>query len=265
MKKLLSMLALTLALTACGDKSNETTSGTSTTEQTVSTPTPQGEVLNVIANLYPPFVINDEHGLPSGFDVDIIKAIAKVENLNIVVTPRTEWSGALDTLSKDESDIVVSAITLTPERAEQYLASNPYVSTPNSVVVPSDSPIQTVDDLKGKVIGLEKGSSILKDKDKFPDTQFNEYKTSFLALSEIARKNVDGVAAQRLHMQYLLSSHKELSVRFIDLPSSASPDKVIMVKKGNTELINKINSGLEKIKADGTYNTIYQKWFGAIQ
>lgn len=267
MKKSLIALSVALFLTACGgDKSAEApkadTAAASTTQAAPTAATnPQGQNVNVFAATNPPFVTKDDNGTIAGFDIDIINAIAELEGLNLTILPGV-WDGALATLDSGESDLVVSAVTLNPERAEKYLPTKTYVSTSNAVVVSSDSPIQTLDDLKGKTVGVEKGSSIAKDKEKFPNTTFQEFDTSYQALVATVRKEIDATAAQRLHMQYLVHSNKDIQARFIDLPATY-PDKVFMVKQGNTELVNKINSGLDKIKANGTYDQIYQKWFGA--
>lgn len=265
MKKSLLTLCLSLFLIACGgDKPVESPADTTTTSPTNATQpapitNPNAIKVRVTVSAYTPFVTRDDKGLPTGFDIDILQAIANLEGLHLEITERP-WAGALQTLNTGQSDIVASAVSLNPARIEQYLPSNPYISTPNSLVVLADSPIHNIDDLKGKVIGIEAGSSFLAERSKYPNTEFKELKTSFLALSETITKKVDAVVAHRLHLQYLLRD-KDVKVRFIDLPT-ANPDKVIMVKKGNVELVQKINSGLEKIKADGTYDAIYKKWFG---
>lgn len=270
MKKSLIALSTALFLTACGgDKPAEVpkadTAPATTTQETSPASSaavnPQGQNVNVFAATNPPFVTKDNNGLLAGFDVDIINAIAELEGLNLTILPGV-WDGALATLDNGQSDLVISAVTLNPERAEKYLPTKTYVSTSNAIVITSDSAIQTIDDLKGKTLGVEKGSSLAKDKEKFPNTTFREFDTSYQALVATVRKEIDGAAGQRLHMQYLVHSNQDIQARFIDLPS-AYPDKVFMVKKGNDELVAKINSGLDKIKANGAYDQIYQKWFGA--
>lgn len=265
MKKSLLALGLSLLLTACGgDKTEETAKPaekptTSATENTTPSANPNATSIRVVAAVYPPFVTKDDKGTLTGFDIEILQAIAKLENLNLEIVSRP-WSQALESLNTDQSDIVVAAVTLNPERAEQYSPSKPYVSTIRALIVPQDSPIQTINDLKDKVIGVEEGSSFLKEKDKYPTTTFKEFKTSYLALNETLTQKIDGVVAHKLNLQSLLKD-KDVKIRFIDIPT-AYPDKVIMMKKGNTELTDKINAGLDKIKADGTYDTIYKKWFG---
>lgn len=275
MKKTFIALSMALALVGCGDNKPSETSQTNNTATTTSTSTsasttnatevinPQGQKVTIHASTNPPFVTKDDTGSLIGFDIEIMQAIARHENLNPNFTPGV-WDGALATLDSGASDIVISAVTLNPERAEKYLASDTYVSTPNALTLTLDSPIQSTEDLKGKVIGVERGSSLSKDADKFPGASFREYDSSYLALVAAVRKEIDAAAGQKLHMQYLAHSNPDINVKFLDLPS-AYPDKVIMVKKGNTELVGKINSGLAKIKADGTYNAIYTKWFGADQ
>lgn len=259
MKKSLLAVGLSLLLIACGgDKVSEQ----SQLETTPTTQTDNLTKVRVVASSYPPFVTRDETGQIVGFDIDILQAIAKLEGLELEIVPEA-WSKELDTLSDNKSDIVISAVTPTSKRLEQYLASNSYVSTPNSIAVLEDSPVKSINDLSGKTIGVEAGSSFLSEKDKYPETTFREFDTSYLALKNTATKKVDGVVAHRLHLQYLLKD-KNIKMRFVDLPTSY-PDKVIMLKKGDTELVQKINSGLTKIKTNGQYDEIYKKWFGVDQ
>lgn len=260
MKKLLAIFGLSLFLVACGnDSPPPEPSQPQNTEQQTANPTANLVKVRVIASDYAPFVTRDELGNLIGFDIDILREIAKLEGLDLEIAPHA-WAGALNTLATDQSDIVISAVTLNPDRAEKYLPSNSYISTPNSIAVLEDSSIMSIDDLKGKVIGLEAGSSFLSERDKYAGTTFKEFNSSYLALTATTTKKADGVVAHRLHLQYLIRD-KNVKMRFIDLPT-AYPDKVIMLQKGNIELAQKINSGLDKIKANGSYDVIYKKWFG---
>lgn len=257
MKKLLSTLTLCLLLVACG---GDTAPAPEQKPETTTTPqTANLTKVRVVTSAYAPFVTKDEQGQITGFDVDILKAIAKLEGLELELTQQP-WSEALSTLTSDKSDIVISAVTPTNERLEKYLASKPYVNTPNSLAVLENSSIKSIDDLKGKVVGLEKGSSFLSEKSKYPETTFKEFDTSYLALKDATTNKVDAVVAHRLHLQHLINS-QGLRMRFVDLPTS-HPNKVIMLKKGNNELVQKINRGLDTIQNDGTYDKIHQKWFG---
>lgn len=277
MKKIALLLSMALVLSACGE--NETapadtqTTTTATTTTTSSAPQsvanagdPQGQVISVgVTSSYPPFVSKDEVGRPIGFDIDILYAIAKLEGINPSVVAYDEWSEVLKSLDDGQTDLVISAVTLTPEREQKYSASKPYVSTINALAVPKDSLIQSVADLKGKTIGVGTGSSLVKEKDKYPDAVFTEFESTYVAFKEaVGKKTIDAVIAQKLYLQYLTKDNAKSStaIRLIDLPSEY-PDKVILVKKGNAELVQKINSGLDKIKANGTYDEIYKKWFGS--
>lgn len=266
MKKSLLAMGVALCLTACGGEkvSEQPTPKTNTPVTASETAPPATQNTNltkvrVVTSPYPPFITKDKNGQIVGFDVDILQEIAKLEGLELEIVSRP-WSEALNTLNKNQSDMVISAVTPNAERLEQFSASNSYVSTPNSVAVLEESPITSINDLKGKTIGLEAGSSFLAEKGKYAETNFKEFGTSYLALKDTFAKKVDGVVAHRLHLQYLIKD-SGIKVRFIDLPTN-NPDKVMMLKKGDAELTQKINSGLDKVKASGKYDEIYKKWFG---
>lgn len=263
MKKLLLTLGFSLFLVACGgDKSTDAPTGGAaggSAEPAAATVNANAQKVRVVVSDFPPFVTKDERGLPIGFDLDILHAIAHLEGLQLEIVERS-WAEALNTLDNNQSDLVTAAITLTPERAEQYLPTKPYISAVRSLVVPENSPITTIDDLKGKVVGVEEGSSFFSEQSNYPNTTFKETPTSFAAITETLTGKVDGAVAHKPNLQHLLKD-KGVKVRFIDLPTS-NPEKAMMLKKDNVALVEKINSGLDKIKADGTYDTIYKKWFG---
>lgn len=198
-------------------------------------------------------------GLPIGFDLDILQAIAKVEGLDLEIVERP-WVEALGTLEKDQSDLVTAAITLTPERTEKYAPTKPYISAVRTLVVPENSPIQTIEDLKGKTIGVEEGSSFFDEQGNYPNTTLKPVTTSFEAVTETLMGKLDGAIAHKPNLQYILRD-KGVKMRFIDLPTN-NPEKAMMLSKNNTALLEKINSGLDKIKADGTYDAIHKTWFG---
>lgn len=261
MKKLLLTLSLSLCLAACGGDANETSGETAGAQPIVTTATANIQKVRVVVSNFPPFVTKNETGLPIGFDVDILQAIAKIEGLELEIVERP-WVEALDTLDKDQSDLVTAAITLTPERAEKYAATKPYIHAVRTLVVPDNSPIQTIEDMKGKTIAVEENSSFFDEQGNYPNTTFRAVPTSFAGVTETLTGRIDGVVAHKPNLQYILRD-KGVKVRFVDLPTT-NPEKAMMLKKGNTALLEKINSGLDKIKADGTYNTIHKQWFGEI-
>lgn len=224
--------------------------------------------VRVMAAVYPPFVMRDKDGgSVTGFDIDILNEIASLEGLNLEIYHQAAWEGALGTLDNETHDLVVAAVTLTPERAEKYLPTKPYVESPNAILILADSDIKQEADLKGKTVGASQGAAFLKEKANDPSyasVKFQTFDTPYLALKSVLSKEIDAVVGQKLYLQYTLKSgaNANVGVRFVDL-KTANPHKVMMSRKGNEELVNKINSGLDKIKQNGTYDRIYNKWFGA--
>lgn len=266
MKKALILFGGLFLLNAYSYEPATTTYKQESTQATHTTATASNSKVRVLAAVFPPFVIRDEDNSIIGFDIDILNEIANLEGLNLEIFSQTSWDGALSKLDNASYDLVVAAVTLTPERAEKYLPTKPYIESPNTILVRNDSSIKSEADLKGKIVGVSQGAAFLKEKENDPDyssVQFNTFKTNYLALKSVISKKIDAVVGQKLYLQYSLKSggNSNIEVRFIDL-KTANPYKVMMSRKGNEELVNKINSGLDKIKQNGTYDRIYNKWFG---
>ncbi|QMT31830.1 ABC transporter substrate-binding protein [Alysiella filiformis] len=271
-KYLLPLIGSLLLLNACSEEpaapaatNNQAASNTQSVSSSAAPANPTTRV-KVVAAVYPPFVIRNKQGSAEGFDIDILNEIAKLEGFEMDIFPQSSWEGALESLDNASKDLVVAAVTLTPERAEKYLPTKSYVSSPNSIVVPKNSSITQEADLKGKVVGVGQRAAFLKEKEKDPNyanVKFQTFETPYLALRAALSKEVDAVVGQKLYLQHVLQNtpDAEQNVRFIDLNTN-NPNKVMMSRKGNEELVNQINSGLDKIKQNGTYNRIYIKWFG---
>src|SRR5262245_47784794 len=102
---------------------------------------------------YPPFGIA-EGGAFSGFDVDIARAIARELGVEAELI-NASFDGAFPALQNGSFDVVVSAVTITPERAATMLFSDPYLAAGQQIVVRSDSPIAGIDQLSGRTVGVQ--------------------------------------------------------------------------------------------------------------
>lgn len=274
-KYMFALLSGLFLLNACSNEPATTTDPATSAPTTKPAATPTESVassvttvpsakVRVLAAVYPPFVIRDENGSVTGFDIDILKEIASLEGLNLEIYHQAVWDGALSKLDQETHDLVVAAVTLTSERAEKYLPTKPYVESSNAILVLANSDIKQEADLKGKTVGVSQGAAFLKEKENDPsyaNVKFQAFDTPYLALKSVLSKETDAVVGQKLYLQYSLKDSNSTNVRFIDLKTTNS-GKVMMSRKGNEELVNKINSGLDKIKQNGSYDRIYNKWFG---
>ena len=275
MKKLkLNVLILTslLALGACSNEEthNNVASAvasavaTSTTNQYANQVPANAPVIKVGAYLkLQPFDFTDEQGFPAGFEVDLINAIAADQGMRVDIQNRP-WEGLLDTLNTDKFDVVMATVGATPERKEKFDMTDAIAQDPNNLVVLAQSPIQGPSDLRGKKIGIQEGST---EKEIFQKLDTGmvivEEKTLLIAIKNLFDGNLDGISGDKLIISNLLQDNKD-KVRFIALPVPLHQegDIAFAMKKGNTQLRDKINAGLANVKQNGTYDKIYTKWFG---
>lgn len=267
MKSSLSVLLCSaLLLTACGDKSQNTAS--EKTQAPVATQE-QGKVYKVGAHLnYLPFHYKDEKGNALGFEMELIQEVAKAGGFNIQIndaTPDQRKNFATE-LNNGTFDVWASTISINPERAAQVDFSEPFLDFENVVHVHADSPIQTPEQLKGKKIAvsqLSKSAPELAAKLNGDPTQVILSETFFAALKQLYLMKTDAVLGDSRVLAYYAQQNQDgkIQTRVVSL-GEAKKEFAFAVQKGNTELVNKLNDGLKKVRENGTLQQLEQKWFG---
>ncbi|MBX6395054.1 MAG: basic amino acid ABC transporter substrate-binding protein [Alicyclobacillaceae bacterium] len=215
---------------------------------------------------YAPFEsVNPKTNQIEGFDIDLLNAVAKAAGFQVRFE-NTPWKGIFQALSIGQRDILISAITITDERKQTMDFSKPYFQAQQMIVVPKGSPIRTLQDLKGKKVGVQIGTTgdeIVTDFLGKGDPNIKRYDSTPLALEDLKNKGVDAVVADNgVVLDYVRQNSSQGFEYYVD-PKFPKEYYGIAVKKGNTELLNKINQGLDKVKSDGTYDAIYKKYFGS--
>ncbi|MCL2024969.1 MAG: basic amino acid ABC transporter substrate-binding protein [Coriobacteriia bacterium] len=262
-KTLLIVLACVLALSVavlvgCGSNdANETTTqvvSDSTVIRAATDPT------------FAPMEFLDENGDFAGFDIDLMEAIVK-EMGDEVVFVNKGWDALIFAMSSgsDEADCAISSITIRPDREEVMLFSDPYFVSVQALAVPEGSDITSVEDLQpGMKVAVQNGTTghfwvedELEDKGIviMPYPGGNDCFTA-MAAGEVDAVIIDGPVADKYAAQPEL---KAVNLGEIDV---AEAEKFgIAFPKGNEELRDRVNVALAAVIADGTYDTIYAKWF----
>lgn len=274
---ILTLISVTslLMLAGCEQKPSSTTTTTaSSATATAATDTNTTNPIQDTANSYniytlpsyPPYSLLDEKGNLTGFNPEIIREIAKRQGLAINLIP-TSMNSIFSALDKTDKGLIVSGIARSPERESQYTLSNTYGYGQDVIVTKADNTtINTFEDLKNVKVGVQEGSANAKDLIELqgknnPNTV--QKKTTFLSLQGLARGELDAVLDDKGLLQYYAKSIPQLKVRYTNQGDYFAPYEMVMVaKKGNTALIDKVNAGLKSMVADGTYAKIYEKWFG---
>lgn len=249
MKKLLLFLALlfglTLGLSGCGNSSSSS------------------KTLRVgMDAAYPPFGFqNMETKSYEGFDVDIIKAIAKEEGMEAEIH-NVNFDGLIPALQSGDLDTAINDITVTEDRKKSVdFTKRYYIAGLGVVVRGDDSSIQSKEDLKGKTLGVTIGSTGEEAARKIDGAQVKVYNTLSDAFLDLKQGAVDAVVNDIPTNEYYVAKTADHSVKTAPVALSTE-DLAIAVKKGNKDLLAKLDDGLAKIKKNGEFAEIYKKWFG---
>ncbi len=212
-------------------------------------------------NNYPPYEYIDVNGVYKGFNIDIMRAMAIELGLDIELIP-TNWENALSMLKNGEVD-AIQGMTVSPGREVLFDFSNEIVLNSQSIfVLNSTSYISDLSDLSGKKVSIQDDditSEILKN---YPDIEVIERINQYESIRLLLDGEVDAFIGNRLTGIYNIQRFGLTeSIKIVGDPLSTTPYSVAVIN-GNEELLTLFNKGLEEIKANGTYDKIYSKWFG---
>ncbi|MFJ8247536.1 amino acid ABC transporter substrate-binding protein [Peribacillus asahii] len=247
---ILTLVAMFSILTACGTAEDKGTD--------------QKDTLVIgIDDQFAPMGFRDENNEIVGFDIDYAKAAAEKMGMTAEFQP-IDWKTKESELSSGRIDLIWNGYTITDERKEKVLFTKPYLENAQVVVTLTDSKLKKLDDLSGKVVGIQALSSAsdalnanpIKSKIK----TVTEFKDNVLALSDLKTGRIDAVVIDEVVINYYMSKEKDT---FKLLDESLAPEQYgVGVKKGNEELLEKLQKSLDEMNEDGTAAEISEKWFG---
>ncbi len=210
---------------------------------------------------YPPFeTVDPATGQPEGFDIDLITAVCGIAGWKpeFIVTP---FDGIIPGLRSKKYDVVISAMTITPERAAVVDFSDPYYLAGQTIAVPLyDSVIQGVDDLKGKRVGVQLGTTGELMAKKMDGLHVFSYDNIGAAFIDMSNGNLDAVLNDFPTSLAYINKHGTAKT----VGNILSTEYYGMaVRKGDQQLLEEINTALERLKTTGQYDELHVKWFGA--
>ena len=212
---------------------------------------------------FAPFEFQDENGSTEyqGFDMDIIRAVAKemgykadIQNLN--------FDGLIPAMESGNINVIAAGMSINEERKAQVDFTDPYYKSGLTIIVKKDNnDIKGFSDLKGKRIAVQIGTTGMIEAQKIEGAEVKALNSSSDTFMELKAGNVDAVINDRPVNDYYLVESKSEDLKRLD-DSLTSEEYGFAMKKGNTELAEKINAALKTIKENGEYDKIYEKWFG---
>jgi polar amino acid transport system substrate-binding protein len=216
-----------------------------------------------IDDKFAPMGFRDENNEIVGFDIDYAKAAAKKMGKEVKFQP-IDWKTKEAELSSGRIDLIWNGYTITDERKEKVLFTKPYLKNAQVVVTMADSKLTKFEDLEGKVVGLQSLSSASDALNAAPIKEkiktVTEFSDNVQALTDLKSGRLDAVVIDEIVINYYMTKEKET---FKVLNESLTPEEYgIGVKKGNEELLKKLQKALDELSEDGTAGDISENWFG---
>ena len=208
---------------------------------------------------YPPFeyVEGDQY---AGYDVDLINAVAAKAGFELVFEAM-DFDAVIAAVQTNVNTIGVSGISITEERKESVNFSEGYINAGLIVVIKKDSGYATTDDLAGKIIGVQMGTtSDFAAEEITGQGNVAEYKTFLNAIMDLQGNKVDAVIVDKPVGLAILASLGDENLEIADMGLQADWYG-IEVNKENPELLDKINAALAELEAEGFYEELAVKYF----
>jgi polar amino acid transport system substrate-binding protein len=256
-------------LAACGKKAPEAAAPAASEPApaaSVAAAPPPAKVYTVGTDAaYAPFESQNEKGEIVGLTVDVVTAVAQKAGIEVKFV-NTPWEGIFNSLQQGDRDMLASSITITDERKQTMDFTNPYFDAYQLIAVKATSKVTKFDDLKKLKVGVQTGTTgdevVTKQQGK-NSPNVKRFESTPLALKELEAGGVDAVVADNGVVINYVTNNPGAKFKTVSDKAFAPEQYGFAVKKGNTELLEKLNKGLADIKADGTYDKIYAKYFGA--
>jgi polar amino acid transport system substrate-binding protein len=260
--QLAGITAASLVLAACGKKEEAPAPA-----PVASAPAPAPAKVYVVGTdaAYAPFESQNEKGEIVGFDIDVVRAAAAKAGIEVKFV-NTPWEGIFNTLQQGDRDMIVSAVTITAERKQTMDFSDPYFDAAQLIAVKETSKVAKFADLKKLKVGVQTGTTGDEAVTKLlgkASTNVKRFESTPLALKELEAGGVDAVVADNGVIAHYVANNPGGKFKTVSDTEFVPEQYGIAFKKGNTELLGKMNQGLAAIKADGSYAQIYAKYFGA--
>ena len=255
MKKIVSFVLLLmmagLVLTGCSS---------------TATKTPvQKKIIIGLDDNFPPMGFRDEKNTIVGFDIDMAKEASKRLGMDVEFKP-IDWSSKEAELNGKRVDALWNGMNITEKRKENVLFSEPYMDGKQLVFLPKGSTVTSLDDLKGKVVGLQSASTadeIVEANQEMKNSfkEVRKYGDCVAAFMDLQTGRVDAVITDEIFGRYFISKKPDT---FVVLDKAVGEVGIMGIgfRKEDKELRDKVQKVLDEMKKDGTSAKISKQWFG---
>ena len=279
-KKIMAVLVaagMVVSLAACGGSSQTATGTAESAAETVESAAESvaSEVASEDAELvtvtegkltmstnaaFPPYEMTTDSGDLEGIDIEVAGAIAKKLGLELQVDDM-DFDAALLAAQQGKSDIVMAGVSVTEERQKVMEFSDPYATGVQVIIVKEDSDIASVENLDGKMIGTQRGTTgNIYCTDDYGEDHITTYDNGLTAVQALMNGQVDCVVIDQEPAKAFVAANQGLKILETEY---VSEDYAIGMAKGNTALQSAVNKALAELQEDGTVQSIVDKYIAA--
>ncbi len=270
MKKLLLAVAVASLLAACGKKEEAApVAAAPAASPAAAAPAPEAAVLKVaIDPTYEPFTFKTADGKPTGFDVDVASALCEQIKRKCEFVEQV-WDSMIPGLNAKKYDVIISSMSITDERMKEVDFTDKYYNTPSRVVLKKTVKFTDAASIKGKKIGVLKGST--QEKYAMGDLKpagvvVNSYEAQDQVYLDIKSGRLDGTVADFMEVTGGFLSKPEGANYQLVGPDLKEPKYFgygagIALRKGEDKLKAELNGAIKAIRGNGTYKALNDKYF----
>ncbi|MEI7431055.1 MAG: amino acid ABC transporter substrate-binding protein [Betaproteobacteria bacterium] len=213
---------------------------------------------------FPPMGFRDEKNTLVGFDIDLAKEAGKRLGVEVKFKP-IDWNAKEAELNGKRVDVLWNGLTITEARKEKILFTTPYLENRQIIVVLDKSPVKTKVELKGKVVGVQDGSSAIEAIQKDATTakslkELKKFSDNVTALMDLSAGRLDALVVDEVVGRYYTA--KKPGEYLVLEEHFGTEDYGVGTRKEDTDLMAKIQKAMDDMKKDGSAAAISTQWFG---
>ncbi|MEY8370405.1 ABC transporter permease subunit [Aerococcaceae bacterium 50-4] len=228
-----------------------------------------GETYTIgLDDTFAPMGFRDGSGELVGFDIDLANAVADLYGWELEFQP-IDWAMKETELNSGNIDMIWNGYGITPEREDMVLFSEPYIESGQMVISKKGSGIEELEDLDGKKIATQSGSTALTFMQEWPNDLFNRladdpvlYPSYNEVFADLDADRVDAIYAGDIYSRYTLNQRGTLDEYEYFVDETSVEPMGVGFRKSDTELKTQVDEGIEELRQNGQYDEIAAKWFG---
>lgn len=221
----------------------------------------KGKIVVGVLIDFPPYGGTDASQKPAGYDIDVAKLMGEELGVQTEIVPVT-GPNRIPYLLTNRVDILIAALGITAERAQQVIFSNPYSTLDVMVMAPKKLNIREPKDLINYTVGVTRAGSqdTLVTSVAPPGTRILRYDDDSISLQAIVAGQVEVLGGSNIHLARLVKDYPNLNIEQ-KFPLRAQANG-IGLRKGDTALLERTNAFIAKILANGKLSEVHERWFG---